>query len=158
LTPLNIIFQRRSNEQGIPFTVSIGFMAILSVPILAVGYILTRGGDAMIANVTTLPGEVWLIAAYSALIVTFISRGIALKCYEHTGASVKGGLLYLETLLAIALPLIILGEHLSIEMISGAMLILVGVFLAESGGKHHLLKLGFRWHPHHFHHHGRGVR
>jgi drug/metabolite transporter (DMT)-like permease len=155
LSPVNIIYQRRANEQGIPFTVSIGFMALVAVPVLAVLYILTRGGDTMITTVSNLPWQVWLAVIYSGLMVTFIGRSLAIKSYEYTGAAVKGGLSYLETLLAIALPLIILGEQLSIEMMAGTMLILVGVFLAESGGKHHLFKLGFKWHPHHLHHHGR---
>ena len=158
LAPLSIIYQRRTNEQGVPFTVSIGFMALLSMSILAVFYVLMAGGDAMITNISTLPWQVWLITIYSALIVTFVSRSLAVKSYEYTGAAVQGGLSYLETLLAIVLPLIILGERLSIEMMIGTMLILVGVFLAESGGKHHLLKLGFKWHPHHLHHHGKGMR
>ncbi|MCL2451805.1 DMT family transporter [Candidatus Saccharibacteria bacterium] len=155
LTPLNIIYQRRANEQGVPFTVSTGFMTLISVPLIAIVYIFTRGGEAMISTVGSLPWQVILVALYSGLVVTFISRSLAIKCYEYTGAAVKGGLSYLETLMAIALPLIILGEQLSIEIVTGALLILVGVFLAESGGKHHFLKLGFKWHPHHVYRHGR---
>ncbi|MCL2280845.1 DMT family transporter [Candidatus Saccharibacteria bacterium] len=155
LTPLNIIYQRRTNEQGVPFTVSTGFMTLLTVPLIATIYILTRGGTVMIETISSLPWQVWLVAIYSALMVTYVSRSLAIKSYEYTGAAVKGSLSYLETLMAITLPLIILGEQLSIEIVAGMMLILVGVFLAESGGKHHLLKLGFTGHPHLLHHHGR---
>jgi drug/metabolite transporter (DMT)-like permease len=155
LGPLAIINQRRANEKGVPFTASIGLMTLIAVPILATFFIITRGGDVMIATVSNLPWQVWLVAIYSAIAVTYIGRTLAIKSYEYTGAAVKGGFAYLETLMAIALPLIILGEHLSIEMVAGTMLILVGVFLAESGGRHHLLKLGFKSHPHHIHHHGR---
>jgi drug/metabolite transporter (DMT)-like permease len=155
VTPLTIIYQRRSHEQGVPLAVSIATVALVAVPILVMVYILTRGGGEMVETVSHLPWQVWLAALYTGIAVSYVSRSLAVRSYEHTGAAVKGGLSYLETLLAIALPLLILGEQLSIEMVAGAMLILVGVFLAESGGKHHLFKMGFKWHPHHLHHHGR---
>jgi drug/metabolite transporter (DMT)-like permease len=155
VTPLTIIYQRRSNEQGVPMNVSIAMVALIAVPVLVMVYILTRGGGEMVESISHLPWQVWLAALFSSVAVSYVSRSLAVKSFEHTGAAVKGGLSYLETLLAIALPLIILGEQLSVEIMAGALLILVGVFLAESGGKHHLLKLGFKWHPHHVHHHGR---
>jgi drug/metabolite transporter (DMT)-like permease len=155
LTPLNVIHQRRANEQGVPFTASLGFMTLVSVPIIAMIYIFTRGGAVMLDAISSLPWQVLLVVLYSGFIVTYVSRSLAIKSYEYTGAAVKGGLSYIETLLAIVLPLIVLGEQLSIEVAVGALLILVGVFLAESGGKHHLFKVGFKWHPHHLHHHGR---
>jgi drug/metabolite transporter (DMT)-like permease len=155
VTPLTVIYQRRSHEQGVPLNVSIAMVALLAVPALAMIYILTRGGGEMIETVRHLPWQVWLAAGYSSIMVSFVARSLAVRSFEHTDAAVKGGLSYLETLLAIALPLLIMGEQLSIEMMAGALLILVGVFLAESGGKHHLFKLGFKVHPHHLHHHGR---
>lgn len=155
LSPLAVIYQRRANEHGVPFTASIGLMTLIAVPVLAMLHIFINGGDALIATMSNLPWQVWLIATYSAIAVTYIARTLSIKSYEYNGAAVKGGLAYLETLMSISLPLIILSEQLSIEMLVGAILILVGVFLAESGGKHHLLRLGFEHHPHHLHHHGR---
>jgi drug/metabolite transporter (DMT)-like permease len=55
LGPLNIIYQRRANERGVPFTVSTGFMALIAVPLLATIYILTFGGDALVVTMSTLP-------------------------------------------------------------------------------------------------------
>jgi drug/metabolite transporter (DMT)-like permease len=130
-------------------------VALVAVPSLVMVYILTRGGGELVETVSHLPWQVWLAVGYSSIMVSYFSRSLAVKSFEHTGAAVKGGLSYLETLLAIALPLIIIGEQLSVEIMAGALLILVGVFLAESGGKHHLFKLGFKEHPHHLHHHGR---
>jgi drug/metabolite transporter (DMT)-like permease len=154
-TPLSVMYFRRVNEHGVPFTAAIGMYALVSLPILIVIYMAIHGGTVFVETFGHLPLNVLLAALYSGLVITFLARTLATKCYEYSGAAVRGGLSYLETLLNISLPLIILGEMLSIEMMLGAALILVGVFLAESGGKHHLFKLGFKWHPHHLHHHGR---
>ncbi|MDR1969965.1 MAG: DMT family transporter [Candidatus Nomurabacteria bacterium] len=155
LAPISMIYQRRTDERGVPLSVSVGFMALIAVVAVMTTYIFTRGGNVMIDTVTTLPWQVWLVVIYSAFAVNCIARVLVIKSYEYTGAAVRGGLSYLETLLAIALPLIILGEHLSMEMIAGAMLILMGVFLAESGGKNHLSKLGLKPYLRRPHHYGR---
>jgi len=153
--PLVIVFQRRSHEQGVPLTALVGLVALVAVPVLSAIYIGMHGGDAMINAMSNLSWQVWVAALYSGLIISFAARNLAARSYEHTGAAVRGGLTYLETLLSVVLPIIVLGEHLSIEMMVGALLILVGVFLAESGSKHHFLKLGFKRHPRYFHRHGR---
>ncbi len=79
---------------------------------------------------------------YSALISAILSRALMVKSYEHVGAAVNSSLAYVSTLLAILLPVVFLHETLSVEMVVGGSLILLGVFVAE----HHKS-------PHHKHHH-----
>ena len=69
---------------------------------------------------------------YSGIVVTFAARSLWIAAYERIGAASSGGLSYLETLLSILLPLIILGERLSVELIVGAVLIMYGVYMTQS--------------------------
>jgi drug/metabolite transporter (DMT)-like permease len=151
--PLAIIYQRKSNEQGVPLTVSMGFVSLCAT--IALGAMVSWSrGDAAFAQIGDFSWSVWAVILYSGLVVSLLSRACAVLCYRHTDAAVKGGLSYLETLASISLPLLILNEKLPIEVTIGAILILGGVVLTESTGKHHWFKLGGRFHPHHAFHKG----
>jgi drug/metabolite transporter (DMT)-like permease len=124
--------------------------------ILILSYLsLTRGSAAITNTLQNLSPAVWWPAIYSGIVASFMARSLAVKSMEQTGAAVRSGLSYLETLMGITLPLLILGEQLSVEMMIGAVLILFGIYLAESSGKHHWFKMGGKYHPHHEYHHGR---
>ncbi len=79
---------------------------------------------------------------YSAIAVALLSRALGIKSYEFIGAARTSALAYLETFLAILIPIIVLKEQLSIEMIIGGGVILTGVFIVEHHKSIH--------HKHHF--------
>jgi drug/metabolite transporter (DMT)-like permease len=152
--PLIILYQRRANEGGMPLTVCTGIVGVVGAIAMSAAMLIANGSEQVLTMVSNLSLGGWVAVLYTGIVVTAVARNLAIISFEHVGAAVQGGLSYLETLLAISLPLIILGETLSVEMMIGALLILLGVFLTESGGKHHWHKLGGKVHLHHAHRHG----
>ena len=66
---------------------------------------------------------------YSGIIVAFVSRDFGIRSYEHLGAGVSSALGYAENMLSVAIPVVLLGERLSIELIVGGAPILLGVYI-----------------------------
>ncbi len=133
--PAAVIFFKKSNEGGVPMFSVIGISAWLIFAVSAVCYLLfSPAGETV--DFRFLQGVL-----YSGLAVGLIARVLATKSYEYVGAVVSGALGYLESLIAVLLPVFILGEVLSIQMAIGGVLILLGVYVVE----HHK-------HPHHKHH------
>jgi drug/metabolite transporter (DMT)-like permease len=152
--PLGIIFLRKSNEDGIPMMATIGFGGIICVVLTVVVAALFTGGIDF-QGVTTISPFNWVAVFYSALMVALVSRTFNIKSFEHVGAAVEGGLTYLQVLIGIAMPLIILKEQLSIEIFVGAGLILTGIYLAETGARRaasHHDSYRRTYHLHHLHH------
>lgn len=79
---------------------------------------------------------------YAGVIVALGARIISVVVYERIGSAVTSALAYHETLLAILIPVIVLHEQLSIEMIIGGILILFGVYVVE----HHKSKSHRHYH------------
>jgi drug/metabolite transporter (DMT)-like permease len=86
-----------------------------------------------VGNIQTI-----IAVVYSAICVALIARLLNVMSYERLGSVVTAGLSYIENLLAILLPLLILGEIITLELIAGGLLILVGVYIAET--QHHSKK------------------
>lgn len=98
-----------------------------------------------LSGVADSPGVVGAVL-YSALVVALLVRALNVKVYEHIGSAAQGGLSYAEAILAIIIPILVLGEQLSIEIVIGGGLILLGLFVLEN---HH------QWrHREHLHGHG----
>ncbi len=156
--PISVVYQRKANEGGVPFTVNAGFMAMVTLLFTLILAIFNNELYDILPQAINLSWQGWLAVAYTCFVVTFVARSLWIKAYENVGAASVGGLSYLQTLLGIALPIVILGEHLSLELIIGAILILLGLYIAESrssgdgkgGKKHH-----FSTHRHYLTHHGR---
>jgi len=82
-----------------------------------------------------------LAVGYSGIVVALIGRALNVWSYERVGGAVMSALGYLETFVAILIPVVVLNEKLSPEMVIGGVLILFGVYIVE----HHK-------HPHAKHH------
>jgi drug/metabolite transporter (DMT)-like permease len=133
--PLAIIFSRKANEHGMPVMASFGISSIVVATTSTVLAFIFVGaaGYAAAWNPQTV-----LAVIYSAIAVALIARLLNVMSYERLGSVVTAGLSYIENLLAILLPLIILGETITSELITGGFLILVGVYIAET--QHHSKK------------------
>lgn len=131
-SPISVIYQRKANENGISFAVYSGIAAFVTATVVLAMSLFETGPDEIIAQTAQLSVWGWIGVIYSAFIVTFASRTLWIQAYQRLGSTVSGGLSYLETLLAIALPIILLGEKLSLELVTGALLILLGIYIAES--------------------------
>jgi len=140
--PLAVIYSRKSNEAGLNL---ISVMGISSIIIVAVNAVIVLGSLSWQPEEVT--GRALIGIVYSGIIVALIARALAVASYEHVGAAVISSLTYLETMIAIAIPMFFLGEKLSIGMVAGGALILTGVYLAE----HHKSKHSSHFHLHRHH-------
>lgn len=143
--PITIIYYRKANDEGVPI------MALMNISAWVVAFI----GVLMLFVMTIFfsatfdsPDKPAIVAIlYSAIAVALISRAMGIKSYEYIGAVRTSALAYLETLLAILIPVIVLGEKLSTEMIVGGIVILAGVFVVEHHKSvHHKQHFIFRNH------------
>lgn len=138
--PITIIYYKKANDEGMPLLSLMNISSwIVSIICIVILFIMT-----IIFKVTfDSPNAPALIAiAYSGLAVSLLSRTIGIKSYEHIGSASMSALAYLETFLAILIPVIVLRESLSVEMIVGGTVILLGVFIVEHHKSIH--------HKHHF--------
>ncbi len=124
--PLAIIYSKKSNESGLPLTsiFSISSWIVLTFSVLLIVLFVP------VKSITLSPGIIFAIA-YSGIVVALVARIIGVMSYEHIGSAVTSAIAYAETLLAVTLPVIILGEKISIYMVLGGVCILLGVYLAE---------------------------
>lgn len=138
--PITIIYYRKANDEGVPImalmNISAWVVTFISVLIL---FFMT----IFLGTTFDSPDKPAIIAVfYSAIAVALLSRAMGIKSYEFIGAVRTSALAYLETFLAILIPILVLGEKLSIEMIIGGIVILMGVFVVEHHKSIH--------HKHHF--------
>ena len=118
---------RRANEIGVPIIPSVGLTA-------PVGVVITLPAFLLLGDATQMPNDLpfWLAALYSAIGIAVLFRAVTVVAYRRIGAVSVASLLYLENLLAIILPVMIIGEVISVEMAVGGVLILLGMYLVES--------------------------
>jgi drug/metabolite transporter (DMT)-like permease len=134
--PLAIIYFKKANQAGIPMpslmsiSSCITFLASL-LCLLAIGGASTALGRPAIFGIF-----------YSGIVVALIARTLNVVSYEHIGSAAISALFYVETFIAIALPIIVLHERLTVETVVGGILILAGVYVVE-----------FHKTAHHWHHH-----
>ncbi len=142
--PLGIIYMRKSHEAGLPLTAVSG---VTSMSILLVCGGLMYFLYGLPTNLGDFSVGTWSGILYSAVIVAFLARIMSVASYERIGSVTSGGLSYIHTVVAIIIPVVILGEQLSIAVVAGGALILLGVYLTE---RHHI-----KHYPHirMFHHH-----
>lgn len=125
--PLAIIFSKKAHQAGVPVMATLGVSSWVIVAISMLMIPLTL-------NASTLPSATPSLLfgiLYSGVVVALMSRILNIVSYEHIGAVVNAALSYTETLIAVILPVFILHEKLSIEMVLGGILILLGVYVVE---------------------------
>lgn len=131
--PLAIIYSKKANDAGLPL-----------VSVLSISSILIALVCFSIVSIIAVPFEqisqpsALRAVIYSSLAVALLARALNIASYEHIGSAVSSALNYAETLFSIIIPIIVLGETLSIEVVAGGALILLGVYVAEHHkSKHH---------------------
>jgi drug/metabolite transporter (DMT)-like permease len=127
--PLAIIFSRKANEHGLPIMASFGVSAIVVTIICLIGALVFVGPVGFAAAGSP---DVAVAIVYSAIVVALVARMLNVASYERIGSVAVSGLSYVESLLAILIPIIALRESISIELILGGALILVGVYFVET--------------------------
>jgi len=123
---LAIIFYRKANDAGLPMPAVMNVSAWIVATVNAGIYLLSTSQPSI-----QLDRSAWIAVLYSGLVVILLARTINVISYEHLGSALTGMLVYLENILAVAIPILLLGEKISIEMAVGGALILAGVYVVE---------------------------
>jgi drug/metabolite transporter (DMT)-like permease len=132
------VYLRKSDEAGLPLpVVMITQFALVAVVSLVMSLIMNDGVGELVREVRGLSLSGWGMILYLALIVTVISRWLTTKAQENIGTATSTTIMYLYQVLAVAAPVLILHENLSPEMIAGAGLIIVGIWLTRKHHRHH---------------------
>lgn len=127
--PLAIIFSRKANEHGLPVMASFGVSsAVVATASTALALVFAGTGSYEAA----MNPQSLIAIIYSGIAVALVARLLNVMSYERLGSVVTAGLSYVENMLAILLPLLILGELITIELVAGGLLILAGVYIAET--------------------------
>lgn len=140
--PMAIIQLRKANEGGVPMVPLVGFSSVIVTAVSFVLFIMFGDNQAV-----QLGTKDWLAVLFSGLAVALLGRMFKVWSYEHVGAAATGSMMYLETLLSIVIPVIVLHEQLSPVVVVGGALVLLGVYVVESHRlfthRHH-----YFWHLH----------
>lgn len=126
------IYLRKTNEAGLPMMATIGIVAGVAAVVNACCFLVFGDQSKMPVSPVFL-GAV----AYSGIAVIAVSQALKIVAYERLGAATISAIGYVETLVAIILPVFILHERLSPAMIVGGALILLGVYVVESRHREH---------------------
>lgn len=134
--PLATIYGKKAHTYGrIPMPALVGYASFTALIVNCILWLVTGAswpGDRL------WHGDVVLPILYSGIVVGIIARLVSVKAYTYIGAVATGSLSYIETLLAIVLPLLILHEKLSIFTVAGGCVMLLGVVVAERHRSQHL--------------------
>lgn len=143
LYPLATVEYRRANEKyHLPLAGLFGATAIF-VTVVSCMLWLMFGSPVP----RTVPVVDWVVLGYLGLYVSLLSKLLQVKCYEKVGSALMGIVSYFGSLLAVLLPVLVLGEKLALETAVGGCLIVLGLAIAEvhTAGRH--------TRRHVFHHH-----
>jgi drug/metabolite transporter (DMT)-like permease len=132
LFPLLIILPKKANDNGMPVMMAFAIAGVISAMfyfcvVLFTGHV----GDL---SISLQSQNIWISCVYSAIVVGFFARWLNVVTYERLGAVVIAVLSYAQYVLAVLLPIIILGEEFSLASAISGVLILSGIVIAE---RHH---------------------
>lgn len=128
-SPLMYVMTKKSVDAGLSVWASMGIVAWVGVFILAAGSMFLN--LQLPAVSTVLQPGVILPIIYAAVFVMLLARAMTTSAYKHLGSASIAALEYLGVFLAVAIPVVFLGEQLSLEMLLGGALILMGVIAIE---------------------------
>lgn len=133
--PLGIICLRLAHQTGVNQAANQGLSSFI-VLLASTAMLYATGGNVM--QIGHMSWLAWVGIAYSGIGVIFVGRALSTVSYEHVGVAATSSLTYLGSLIAIVIPVVILGEHLSVISVIGGIMILLGVYLTQ---KHHVKHL-----------------
>lgn len=129
-SPMMYIMAKKSVDAGMKIWTSLGVVAWVGVFFTAILILVLNAPAPAISNLIQ-PGII-LPIIYSVVVVMLFARSATTLAYKKLGSAPVAGLEYLRIMLSVFIPVIALGERLSIEMALGGGLILAGVILIEA--------------------------
>jgi len=137
--PLGMIFFRKANEMGLPLP-AVQSLASVVILIVSLAGLFAVGTPTALTDISL---ATWVGIVYSGIGVVFLCRMIIVASYERIGSGPIAALTYLEGLVAVLIPVAVLSERLSLWVVAGGVLILLGLYLTEkhqSRKHYHLLR------------------
>jgi drug/metabolite transporter (DMT)-like permease len=125
---------RRENESGVPLIMVLAIQYTVGAIVTAIVAI-SKLGVGVLAGVDQMGLTDWLLMAYLVVVFCVLLKPLSVKAYEKTGTSTAVAVSYLEQVLAVVFPVLVLSEQLTWEMAVGAALIIAGIILTR---KHHI--------------------
>ncbi len=129
-SPMMYIMAKKSVDAGMKIWTSLGVVAWVGVFFTAL-LILVLNAPAPAISSLIQPG-IMMPIIYSVVVVMLFARSATTLAYKKLGSAPVAGLEYLRIMLSVFIPVIALGERLSLEMALGGGLILAGVILIEA--------------------------
>lgn len=125
--PASVVLAKDINKRFRVHILSIVSFSGLLTALVSFGlWRLSHGDQAVVLSTI----DMWSLL-YAGLIVLGLSRAVTLRGYKYISTPMLGSLFYVESFLAVILPVFVLHEKLSVEMIIGGCLILLGVYAIE---------------------------
>jgi drug/metabolite transporter (DMT)-like permease len=124
--PLVIIFSKKANQAGLPLISNMAVSGLVVFISSALIIILDPPESPLV-----MTQNIFLACLYSGIFIALVGRVLSVAAYERIGSASISAISYFEKLVAIMIPVVVLGEELSIEMILGGIMILFGIFLVE---------------------------
>lgn len=128
-SPLMYVMTKKSVDAGMTVWTSLGVVAWVGIALVGV---VALGLNLSVPPISSFvqPGVIFPIA-YAVICAMLLSRGMTTLAFKRLGSAPIAGLEYLGVFLAVIIPVLALGERLSVEMVLGGALILTGVVAIE---------------------------
>jgi drug/metabolite transporter (DMT)-like permease len=117
---------------------------VLNTIIFAIGGLLmlpVTGRDMVRTHWTTLPPEAWWGIAFMVTLGSVVAYSIYAFALTELSATRVAAFNYLQPVIAAALGVWLLGEVLTVQVVVGGLLILLGVYLTEREGREPVAEL-----------------
>ncbi|MDR1033029.1 MAG: DMT family transporter [Candidatus Nomurabacteria bacterium] len=135
ITQLWTVCNRKINESGVPLPVIAG-LGLMAHCVVGLVVTLANGGFEALDTLRDLPQGDWMLLVYLAMIGSVVGSLLPIKIYEKIGTAAQTTLDYLYYVFVIIIPVVALGETLSLEMIIGAVLIMIGIIFTQVHHSH----------------------
>jgi drug/metabolite transporter (DMT)-like permease len=133
---LFIIFYRKANEEGLKLNSIMGINAIFNVVVFGILFLFTSYAEKGFVDLSLTNQQIFGVV-FSALAVTYVSKKWRVLVYEKTGPVIASALDYFGLLSSILISIIFLNEKLSIFVVLGGIMIILGVYVAEHHKSEH---------------------
>lgn len=134
--PLATVYYKKANDEKVHLVALVSLGVVLSAGLNGVMWLLNGARTEHSLTVPAIAGMV-----YSIVVVALYGKFLNIRSYEHVGSGVMGSLYYLQSVLAVLLPLLILREEIRTFTLVGGAIILLGVWITEyhhsNHAKHH---------------------
>ena len=124
--PLATVYYKKANDQWVHL---IGLIALGLLVSAAMNLVLWLLNGAHVTYQLSAP----MIGAlmYIVVVVAVLGKFLNVRSYEHVGSGVMGSLYYLQSTLAVLIPVIVLHEKIRPAILLGGAVILLGIWVAQ---------------------------